>query len=128
MFFLACKEKEDERERERERSRTDKSPRGTVRDGVEQAHEAAGVPDRLLPPHDGLAVALAPVLLDAGVLGQARGLVGGAHGEDEEEGEGGARHEGQQLGLRDAVDVVDLQRAAQAELAQEGRHELRVRL
>lgn len=108
--------------------RTDEPPRRTVRDGVEQAHKAAGVPDGLLPPHDGLAIALAPILVDAGVLGQARGLVGGADGEHEEEGQRGPRHEGQELGLRDAVDVVDLQRAAQAELVQERRHELRVRL
>lgn len=66
--------------------RTDETPSGAVGHGVQQAHEPAGVADGLAVPQDGLLVTAAGVLGDAGILGEARGLVGGGDREHEEEG------------------------------------------
>lgn len=55
-------------------------------------------------------------------------LVGCADGEDEEEGEGGTRQEGEKLGFCQGVDIVDLEGVGEAELAEEGGHELWVGL
>lgn len=76
---------------------------------MEQSHEPAGVADGLAEPDDGLVVALAGVLGQGGVLGEAVALVGGGNGEDEQQGEGGPRHEAEHVGVVEAVDVVHAQ-------------------
>lgn len=93
---------------------------------MQQAHETAGVADSLPEPDDGFAGPLAVVCGQGRVLGHALGLVDGRDGKDEQQGQGGPRDKGQQLGLRDGVDVVDLERAAEAQAVQQRRHELRV--
>lgn len=108
------------------RIRTDILPRRSVSDSVQQPHEAARVPDRLAEPQHGLLRAFTLVLVQQGVLGQAVALVGGADGEDEEDGEGGARDEGEHVRVGEGVDVVDLEGRGEAELVEEGGHELRV--
>lgn len=95
---------------------------------MQQAHEAARVADGLAEPDDGLAVALAGVLGQGGVLGEAVALVRGRDGEDEQQGEGGPRDEAQHVGVVQAVDVVHAQLRGQAELVQQVAHELRVGL
>lgn len=105
---------------------TDKVTSRTVADGVEETHEAAGVTDGLAVPEDGLGIALSCVLGGGGVLSEAMGLVGGADGEDEQQGQRRAGDEGEELGLGYGVDVVNLEGGAEAELVEEGRQELRV--
>lgn len=108
--------------------RTNKPPRRPVPHGVQQAHEAAGVPDGLAEPEHGLGGAAAAVLGGAGVLGQPLRLVRRADGEHEQQRQRGPRHERQQLRLRDRVHVVHGQRAAEAQPPEEPRHHFRVRL
>ncbi len=54
------------------------------------------------------------------------GLVGGRDGEDEQQGEGGARDEGEEVGVGEGVDVVDGEGGREAELVEEGGQELGV--
>lgn len=95
---------------------------------MQQAHEPAGVAYRLAEPDDGLAVAAARVLGQGGVLGEAVALVGGRDGEDEQQGEGGARDEAEHVGVVEAVHVVDAQLLGQAKLVEQVAHQLRVGL
>lgn len=95
---------------------------------MQQPHEPARVADGLAEPHNGLAVALARVVREGGVLGEAVALVRGRDGEDEQQGEGGPRHEAEHVGVVQAVDVVHAQLRGQAELVQQVAHELRVGL
>lgn len=95
---------------------------------MQQAHQAARVADRLAEPEHGLAVALARVLGQRGVLRQALRLVDGRDGEDEQQGQRGARDEGEHLRVLERVDVVHLQRGAEAQRVQQAAHQLRVRL
>ena len=107
---------------------TNKLPGRPVGRGVQQPHEPARVADGLAEPHDGLAVALAGVLGQGGVLGEAVALVRGRDGEDEQQGECGPRDEAEHVGVVQAVHVVHAQLLGQAEVVQQVAHELRVGL
>lgn len=63
---------------------------------MQEADEPAGVADGLLEPHDGLIGAGTGVGGEGGIFGTAERLVGWGDGEDEKEGVGGARQEGQE--------------------------------
>lgn len=116
------------RGREGREGLTNKLPSRPVGRGVQQPHEAARVAYGLAEPDDGLGVALAGVLGQGGVLGEAVALVRGRDGEDEQQGEGGPRHEPEHVGVVQAVDVVHAQLPGQAEVVQQVAHELRVGL
>lgn len=107
---------------------TDELARRAVGHGMQQPHHAARVAYSLPPPHDGLALALALVLVGDGVLGHAVALVRGANGEDEQQREGGPRDKGQQVRVRQGVDVVQGEGGGHAEAVRQRRHELRVGL
>lgn len=93
-----------------------------ITDGVEEADEPACVTDRLLEPDDFLAGTGAGIVGEGGVLLAPELLVGVGDGEDEEEGEGGAREEGEEGGFGEGVDVVEGEGGGEAELADEVGH------
>lgn len=66
------------------------------------------------------------VFLPAGVLGNTVRLVAGGDGEHKEEREGGARDEGEEVGVSEGVDVLERQVGAQAEFVNEGGEEFGV--
>ena len=89
---------------------------------MQQTNEPASIPDSLLVPDDFLARPRSRVLGFRGVFGRAEGLVGFADGEDEQEGVGGAGHEGEEVWVGDAEDVVELEGGGEAEFVEEGGH------
>lgn len=91
---------------------------------MQQAHHAASVANRLLEPHDGLVVALAAVFGQRDILGQTGALVGSGDGEDQQQGVGRARDEGEELGFCEAVDIVDGEVGLEAEVVEELGHQL----
>lgn len=98
--------------------------RAAVADGVQQAHQAARLADRLLEPHDGV-FAAAVVRLQRSELGVAGGVVGLA-GADEDERKSRARNCFEEGGLVDAVDVVEAKLGGDAQGANEVRENDRV--
>lgn len=103
-------------------------PRWVVGHGVQQPHHAAGVADRLPPPHHGLARALAGVLVGQAVGREPLALVLGADGEDEQQRVRGAGDQHQQVRLGERVDVVHGEVLGHAEFVEQARQEVRVRL
>lgn len=93
---------------------------------MKESHQSASIPDRLPEPNDRLSTPVAPVVLDQAVLGHPVALVHGAHGEDEQDGEGRPGDEGEEFGVCEGVHVVDLEGLRDAELVDEVRHQLRV--
>ena len=67
--------------------------------------------------------AAARVRGEQGVLGEPVGLVRGRDGEDEQEGEGRPGDEGEEVRVREGVDVVHGEGGGDAERVQEGGHE-----
>jgi hypothetical protein len=78
----------------------------------------------LLEPNDGLAGAGTSVGREGAVFRAAEGFVGGCDREDEKEGVGGARKEGEEGGLSERVDVVVGKRLRKTELVDEVGHHL----
>ena len=74
---------------------------------MQEADGAASVADGLAEPEDGLGRAAPGVGGVDGVFGGTEGAPGGCHGDDCEEGEGGARDEGEEGRVREGVDVVE---------------------
>lgn len=101
---------------------TNKPPRLAITNPMQQANQTARVADRLLEPHDLLVGPAAVVLVLCGILVAPELLVSVVDGEDEEQGVGRARHEGQQVGVVDAVHVVEAEGAGEPELVHEVRH------
>lgn len=95
---------------------------------MQKSHKSTSISDCLAEPHDWLALAFTLVIWDGGVLGHAEALIGGRHGEDEEECMGGAGDEGQKLRLGNAVDIVHSERFGEAELVEEVGHQFWVGL
>ena len=83
---------------------------------MQQPNEPAGIADRLFEPDDRFGGAGAGVRRERCVFGRAEGFVGGCYGEDEEEGVGGAREEGEEGWLGEGVDVVVGEGGGEAEL------------
>lgn len=61
-----------------------------------------------------------------GVFGVAVGLVAGRGGEDEEEGEGGARDESEEVSVCQGVDVYEGELGGESEAVDQGGHQLGV--
>lgn len=93
---------------------------------MQQTNQAARITDRLLEPHDLLVGPAAVVLVLCGILVAPESFVSVVDGEDEEEGVGRARHEGQQVGVVDAVHVVEAEGAGEPKLVHKVRHYFRV--
>ena len=101
---------------------TDEAPRLPIADAVQQADQAAGVADRLLEPDDRLVGPASVVVGLGGVFVAPEALVRVVDGEDEQEGVGRAWHEGEEVRVRDAVDVVEVDGRGESELVDEIRH------
>lgn len=82
---------------------------------MQESDGAASVPDCLLDPEDRLAGAGAGVRRGGGVLGDAAGLPGWCEGQDYEEGVCGAGDVGEEIGVGEAVDVVEGEGRGEAE-------------
>jgi len=91
---------------------------------MQKSNAAARVADCLLEPDHwflltGLLVGTFICIFDF-----ARGVPGRRHGDDDEEGEGGAWDEGQEIGVCERVDVVEREAGVEAEGVSEVCHYL----
>lgn len=93
---------------------------------MEQANQATGVADSLLVPNHFFVRAMALIFWPIFVFLDAEFFVRLAHGKHEEEGMGRPRYKGKEFGVVDTEDVVEGKLVRQAELVNEGRHDLRV--
>lgn len=100
----------------------------SIANSMQQGHHAARIGNGLLPPHDRLLGALAPILLDETVLGHALALVYIADGEDEQQGVGRFGDHLEEIDVVEGVDIVHGQLVGDAELVDEVGHELWVGL
>lgn len=90
---------------------------------MEKADQTTGIANCLLVPDDFFFRAVALIQRLVFVLLNTELLVGLANGEDEEQGMGRAGHEGEQLGLVDAEDVVECKLLRQPKLVDESGHD-----
>jgi hypothetical protein len=96
----------------------------SVADGVEEADQTTGVPNRLLVPDHLLTLATARVYFFVGILLRAEFFVGVVDRENEEQSGGRTRDEGEKIWVVDAEDVVELEFGAQTQLVDEAAHHL----
>lgn len=101
---------------EKEERRTNLLPRRPVTNSMQEPVQPARIPNRLPEPDHLLALAAARVRRQGSVLLCAVGGEGRRGGEDEEEGEAGPRHEGEEVGVVERVDVVEGEGRGQAEV------------
>lgn len=73
---------------------------------MQQAHQSTCIANGLFVPYDGLLRSRAFIFWLFGVLLAPEFLVGLGNGEDEQEGQGRAGNEGEELRLVDAEDIV----------------------
>lgn len=95
---------------------------------MQQPHQATGIADRLLPPQHRLLVSRAVVLGREAVLCHPVALVYRRYGKHQQQRQRRAGDKGKQLGLGQRIDIVHLQRGRHAELVDERRQKLGIRL
>ena len=93
---------------------------------MQQADQTASIADGLLVPDDLFARPVSLVVLFRLVFLHTESLVRVGDGEDEEERIGGAWHEGQQLRLVDAENIMERQLPGQPQIVHQRRHDVGV--
>lgn len=91
---------------------------------MQQSHQAASVANRLLVPDDLFVRAATLVLGAVFVFFDAELLICLIHRKYQEQSMGGAGHKGEQLGLVDAENIVEVELLAETELVHECAHHL----